>query len=74
MEADRGLGKAFGFLGVGIVAFAAGAFALVAFGVDHPDVLPLFLPLVVAYSAVVAVLSLGIALYVFVSARIAGRD
>lgn len=68
------MAKAVGFLGVGVVAIAAGAFALVSFGTDSPDILPLFLPLVVAYSAVVAVLSLGIALYVFIASRVAERD
>jgi hypothetical protein len=43
--------------------------ALIAFGTDNFDAIWLFLPLLVGYSVFLALLSIGLALYVFVRSK-----
>jgi len=61
--------RAFGYLNIGVIAVAGGGFALIAFGTNNFDVIWLFLPLLVGYSLFIALLSMGLALYVFVRSR-----
>ncbi len=69
MGVDRELVRAFGYLAIGVIAVSAGASALIAFGTDNFDAIWLFLPLLVGYSAFLALLSIGLALYVFVRSK-----
>lgn len=69
MGTDRELGRVFGYLGIAALALGAGASALFVFGTDELDAIWLFLPVFVAYSAFIGLLSIGIAVYVFILSR-----
>lgn len=69
MGIDRELGRVFGYLGIGALVLGAGTFALFVFGTGELDAIWLFLPVFVAYSAFIGLLSIGIAVYVFIRSR-----
>lgn len=69
MGVDRELGRVFGYLGIGALALSAGASALFVFSAGRLDAIWLFLPLFVAYSVFIGLLSIGLALYVFIRSR-----
>ena len=69
MGVDRELVRAFGYLTIGVIAVSAGASAVIAFGTDNFDAIWLFVPLLVGYSALLALLSMGLALYVFIRSK-----
>jgi undecaprenyl pyrophosphate phosphatase UppP len=69
MGVDRELAKALGYFGAGVIALGAGASALIAFGTGNSDAILLFMPLLVAYSAFIALLCIGLALYVIIRSR-----
>jgi fatty acid desaturase len=69
MGVDRELVRAFGYLAIGVIAVSAGVSALIAFGTDNFDAIWLFLPLLVGYSVFLGLLSIGLALYVFVRSK-----
>jgi hypothetical protein len=69
MNVDREMAKAIGYLGAGVIAVAAGGFALIAFGSGNIDLLNLFLPVMLGYSVIVAFFAFGLAAYGIVRSR-----
>jgi len=69
MGIDVGSVRAFGYLNIGVVAVSGGVSALIAFGTGNSDMIWLFLPLLVGYSLFIALLSISLAVYVFVRSR-----
>jgi len=63
MGVDRGLVRAFGFFGFGVVALSAGGAGAIAAATGKPDIVRLFMPLLVAYAIVVIGFWAGLALY-----------
>ena len=74
MGVDGKLARALGYFGGGVIAIGAGAFALISFGIGNLEVTRLFLPVLVAYSAFIAVSSIGMATCVFIRSRTSTLD
>lgn len=70
MGIDRGLVRAFGFFSCGVVALSAAGAAAVALATGQSDVVQLFVPMLVAYGAIVIAPWLGLVLYCRVRSRL----
>ena len=69
MGIDRGLAKAFGYLTIGVVLVSSTTTMLLAFLTGNRDILLMFGPAIAAYSGMLALTAIGIAVYVFLRRR-----
>jgi hypothetical protein len=69
MGIDRDLAKGFGFLVLGVVIIGSVSLALVGVLTGNTVIIETLAPLVVLYSAILAVTAIGIAGYAFLSSR-----